>query len=39
MLPGRFDRFELGNAAVLMHEYNRRAVGTPSGRPEVIRVS
>ena len=39
MLPGRFDIFRLGNAAVLMHEYNRRAVEIPSGLPEVLRVS
>ena len=38
MLPRHFDRFRLGNAAVLMHEYNRRVVDIPSGRPEVLRV-
>ena len=39
MLPGRFDRFRLGTAAVLMHEYNRQVVEIPSGRPEVLGVS
>ena len=39
MLLGRFDRFRLGNAAVLMHEYYRQVVEIPPGLPEVLRVS
>lgn len=38
MLPGRFDISRLDNAAVPMHEYNRRVVEIPSERPEVLRV-